>query len=78
MADEYEYQTRMLAISDKIGEELAALENDGWEILPGAAPVAIYQLRRIKGRFASVAGRGGMSIDESKVYVIGPNGERKG
>jgi len=74
--DEFEYQTRTLGISDKIGEELAKLEAEGWEITPGAHPIAIYHLRRVKGRLSHIGGRGGISIDESKVYILKADGSR--
>src|SRR5215813_12867856 len=78
MADEeYEYQTRTLGIGDpKIAEELAKLEAEGWQITPGAAPVAVYHLRRLKGRLAHIGGRGGITIDESKVYILRADGTK--
>jgi hypothetical protein len=76
MSEEFEYQTHTLGISANISEELAKLEAEGWEIVPGAAPVAVYHLRRVKNRLAHVGGRGGITIDESKVYILRADGSK--
>jgi len=66
MSDDYEHQTKTFEISDQITAQLAELEAQGWQLTPGTKPVAIYQLRRDR-RWGA---HGGVSIDESKVYVI--------
>jgi len=40
-------------------------------------PVALYHLRRLKAHVMRAGARGGITIDESKVFIIGPDGKRR-
>ncbi len=67
---ELEYHTTMIPITETFQEEVQKLVNEGWEVLPGTKPVAVYHLVRIKKQFASVGGLGTFKIDESKISII--------
>jgi len=78
MAEEdYELRVQTLAITEQIAQELEKLQADGWEVVPGAVPVALYHLRRLKAHVMRAGARGGITIDESKVFIIGPDGKRR-
>ena len=70
---DYDYQTKVIEINANLPEELKKLEAEGWQLSPGAIPFATYHLRKARG----LGGRGGISIDESKVYVV-PASANKG
>lgn len=68
MSEDMETQTKVLAITPDIENELKKAQDEGWEVMPGTVPVAVYQLQRKKQ--STVAGIGRMIIDESKILVI--------
>jgi len=71
MAPEQELEIRMIAINEQFQTEVNKLVADGWDILPGTHPFAIYHLVRVKAaQAAAVGGFGTLQIDESKITVI--------
>jgi hypothetical protein len=68
--DGYEHITKTMAITPDIEQELRQLATEGWEVVPGSMPVAVYHLRRRP--FG--AGQGGVAIDDSKVSIIRADG----
>lgn len=70
--EELEHTLKIIPIDDDYLIEIANLNKEGWQLMPGVKPLAIYQLIRRKGgaRIAEPTGRGEMLIDESKVFVI--------
>jgi hypothetical protein len=71
--DEFEYQTRTLVIDANLAAECEKLQKGGWEITPGALPVAIYHLRK-RAASPAVMAEGGVTIDDSMVTIIRGNG----
>jgi hypothetical protein len=67
-----EHLTETIPINEKFQERVNALIADGWEILPGTEPQAIYHLVRLKkvAQAAGIGGFGALSIDESKIHII--------
>lgn len=67
---ELEYHTVTIPI-ENFQNEVQKLVAEGWEVLPGSKPVAVYHLVRIKKQpVAGIGGLGSMNIDESKISII--------
>lgn len=68
---EVEHAVKVLQIDNNLQQEVKQLEAEGWELVPGILPVAVYHLVRIKNKppFAQIA-EGTMGVDDSKVLVI--------
>lgn len=75
MADEYEYETRVLPMDEVLSNALTALEAEGWVIQPDTTPQIEYKLVRVKQPFKPQGpARGVLRIDETKVFVMAPDG----
>lgn len=72
---EVEYTTRAIAVNDQLMSELEKLAKEGWQLVPGIQPVAIYNLVRPKGFVAqpaavlAVPGNATLNIDDSKIAI---------
>lgn len=66
---EIEHDVKVIPIDENIDNEVTKLRGDGWELIPGIKPVAVYHLARIKKQ-PSQSGVGRMVIDDSKVMII--------
>ena len=68
---EVEHAVKVLQIDNNLQLEVKKLEAEGWELVPGIVPVAVYHLVRVKNKpqFAQVA-EGIMGVDDSKVHII--------
>jgi hypothetical protein len=68
---EVEHAVKVLSIDNNLQDEVKRLESEGWELMPGILPVAVYHVVRIKNKpqFAQAA-EGTMGIDDSKVLII--------
>ena len=75
-----EHAIKVLPIDEQLQNNLQSLVKTGWELVPGVQPVAIYHVVRVKKDDAPSIGGGvlSMSLDDSKVMVVGPNGKVKG
>jgi hypothetical protein len=67
-----EYLTETIPINEQFQERVSALAADGWEVVPGTQPAAIYHLVRLKkiAQAAGIGGFGSLAIDESKIHII--------
>lgn len=74
-----EHAVKVIPIDEQLQDNLQALVKTGWELVPGVQPVAIYHVVRIIKHDApnTAGGIMNMAIDETKVFVVGPDGNRK-
>lgn len=66
---EIEHLVKTLPIDENLQAEVKKLEQDGWQLSPGTAPVAVYHLMRIKPQPVTM-GVGQIHVDDSKVAII--------
>ena len=68
---EVEHAVKVLPIDNDLQAEVKKLEAEGWELMPGILPVAVYHVVRIKNKpqFAQSA-EGNMGIDDTKVGIL--------
>ena len=66
MAVEIEFQNKTIPMDANMQAELEKLQAEGWQIVPGTTPLALYCLHR--QRPGGVVG--GLNIDDSQVHVI--------
>jgi hypothetical protein len=62
-----------IPIDENLEERLRQLAAEGWGLVPGAKPMAVYSLCRLKEPTAPNIGEpvfGRMLIDDSKILVI--------
>jgi hypothetical protein len=72
---EIEHDVKVIPISDQFQAELEKLQAEGWTIAPGVTPIAVYHLVRAKqAPLSGGAAFGKMHIDDSKVFVLKPDG----
>ena len=72
-----EFSTVLVALDnqDSHNKQMQALAQEGWMLVPGITPQAIYQLCRQPGAPAQpamteAAGQATLSIDESKITIL--------
>ena len=68
---EVEHAVKVLPIDNELQQEVKKLEGEGWELMPGVLPVAVYHVVRVKNKpqFAQSA-QGTMGLDDSKVSIL--------
>lgn len=65
-----EFKTEVLVLNEKMSERLAQLQKEGWLLVNGVAPLAVYQLCRQVKQQAEGLATGTLTIDESGVQII--------
>lgn len=66
-----EFKVEVIEINEQMPTKLEAMQAQGWGLVPGATPVAVYHLSRATA--APVAGTqafGTLKIDESGVQIL--------
>lgn len=72
---EIEYTARLIPVNENLMGEVEKLAKEGWQLVPGVQPVAIYNLVRPKNApafaapAATATGIATLSIDESKISL---------
>ena len=69
MADELEHDVKTVPIDEALPGRIETWKAEGWELIPGVVPVAVYHVVRRKASEATDA-KVRMVIDESKVLVV--------
>jgi len=73
-----EHDIKVIPINEKFKESVEALSKEGWQLVPGITPVAIYHVvRSEQTKAAAVGGLGQMHIDDSKIHVIKADGSQQ-
>lgn len=84
---EVEHDIRVFPIDAQLQDRLQVLVREGWDLVPGVTPVAVYHLVRVKKEavtpdlpvpdqnFGGPSGFGKLLIDDSKVFIFGPDGK---
>lgn len=68
---EYEQQQKIISIGPDLPAELAKLEAEGWKVIPGIAPIAIYSVFREKPEAPiGMHIESNLIIDDTKVHVV--------
>jgi hypothetical protein len=75
MQSSVEHRTETFSLLDPdLQNKLAQLQAEGWQIVPGTHPIAIYHLERhvvaAPPPQPAAAGVGRMHIDESQITII--------
>ncbi len=74
---EVEHDVKMIPIDEHFQAEVEKLAKEGWQFLPGIKPIAIYHVARAKQAPPSAAGMGQLTIDDSKVIILKPDGSTR-
>lgn len=72
--NELEHAVKTLTIDEDYPVAVEALKAEGWELIPGILPVAVFHVVRLKIRPATTDAQLNMVIDESKIGIL-RNGE---
>ena len=68
---EIEHAVKVIPIDAGLQDEVKRLEAEGWQLMPGVQPVAVYHVARVKGQqMAAQSGAGQVWIDDSKVHIL--------
>jgi len=69
-----EFSVRTIEIDEHLQDNIQEMLKEGWSLVSGTKPVAIYHLQRIKPSaahsFMGAAGQGGVGVDESQVFIL--------
>lgn len=67
-----EHDVRMIPMLpvEKFQEEVNKLASDGWEIVQGVPPVAIYHIVRDKDKVQAASMQVRMGIDDTKIGIL--------
>ena len=62
---------RYCCLMNPMQGKVEKLGKEGWQFVPGAPPVAVIHMARMKPQHAqSATGMGEMHIDDSKVFIV--------
>lgn len=64
-----EFKTIAVEINNNFQEEIERLAVEGWQLVPGTQPVAVYSLQRLSD-IDNKEGLLTMGIDDSKIGII--------
>lgn len=68
---EVEHDIKVIPVNDKMTGEIERLAKEGWTLVPGVQPVAIYHVVRQKQATAQASmGKGTMMIDDSRIGIL--------
>lgn len=68
---EVEHDIKVIPVNANLQGEIERLTKEGWTLVPGVQPVAIYHVVRPKRATAQAnMGQGTMMIDESKIGIL--------
>lgn len=68
---EVEHDIKVIPLTANLQAELERLTKEGWILVPGVQPIAIYHVVRQKAVAAQAnTAIGTMTIDESKVQIL--------
>ena len=73
-----EHELKIIPVDENLAKATAELEAQGWKVLPGVKPMAIFPVVRISldpTQAATMGGVGRLVIDDSKVDVMRPDPE---
>lgn len=65
---ELENEIKVIPVDENLPVEVAKLAAEGWQIVPGVKPIAIYHLVRQKKPEMSAIGN--LVIDDSKIHIM--------
>lgn len=68
---EVEHDIKVIPVNDKMTGEIEKLAKEGWTLVPGVQPVAIYHVVRQKNTHAAAnSGHGTLLLDDSKIGIL--------
>ena len=70
-----EFSVRTIEIDEHLQDKIQQMLKEGWSLVSGTKPVAIYHLQRIKQvsaaqSFMGVSGHGGVGVNEDQVFIL--------
>lgn len=70
-----EFAVKAVEIDEHLETKIKALLVEGWSLVSGTKPVAIYHMQRVKSATApqallSAAGSGSIAIDENQIFIL--------
>ena len=70
-----EFSVRTIEIDEHLQDKIQQMLKEGWSLVSGTKPVAIYHVQRIKQismpqSFGAVAGAGGVALKEDQVFIL--------
>lgn len=70
--NEIEHAVKTLTIDEGLPAAVDALKAEGWELVPGILPVAVYHVvrRKVSESVGTGEAQLRMSIDDSKILVV--------
>lgn len=74
---EVEHDIKVLPVNESLQGEIEKLAKEGWALVPGVQPVAIYHVVRPKHSTSHImapTGKAHLSIDDSRIHIM-RNGE---
>lgn len=63
-----EFKTEVVELNDQLAARLEQLRQEGWLVMPGVAPIAVYHLCRPQSAPGQAVG--GLKIDEAGIQII--------
>ena len=70
---DFEHTIKSFPIDANYAAEIKKIDAEGWQLVPGVSPVAVYHLMRQKPGVGTAMGS--MRIDEAGVFII-PAGQK--
>ncbi len=67
-----EFSLKIFPMDENLQQELAKLEREGWQSVPGLKPAVSYVMFRaaVAQQQSTSEGKGGITVDDSKVHIV--------
>lgn len=70
---EFEHEMKVLIVDEGLQSKINALTAEGWQIVPGLPPIAVFHLQRQKAE-PGLGLKAHLTIDDSKVIILRKDG----
>lgn len=73
---EFEHEMKVLIVDEGLQAKIDALTAEGWQVVPGIQPIAVFHLQRQKAEPAApgLGVHARLTIDDSKVVILRKDG----
>jgi len=69
-----EFAVKTIEVDEHLEQNIKAMLAEGWQLVSGTKPVAIYHVQRARQAaaqsFGFMGAQGGIALDESKVFIL--------
>jgi hypothetical protein len=70
-----EFAVKTIEIDERLQDKIKEMLAEGWQLVSGTKPVAVYHVQRMKQMpqvqsLMGAAGAGGIKVDEDQIFIL--------